>query len=203
MLVALPSDLALEARETGLARSRGKKHRDKGDEWAAHSPPSDERHIAGASAEFLIAWIFGVEPNRKIYGGGDGQKPDLLLPSGRTCEVKSSGFQGAGFGLRSANYDDFSADLGVMVYTLPHSEREFIVAGWTTRARFNRLAYVRNWPQKYGGPKLELKANFFDPFALLLEQEGEHLPEKDAQPLWNRIFQERRRQGIRAIPSGE
>ena len=185
MKIFLPDEVYEQAVETGLQRSKGKKHRDVGDAWAQNSDDSDGRHIFGASCEFLLAYVFGVEPNREIYRKGDNNAPDLVLQSGRTVEVKGNRRQGNGFCLRTADAGEFKADLGILVYSSTATPQLFEVAGWITQPDFLGLSNERNFGAKYGGVRRLVEAHLLSPFVSLIHDEGQRV-EGYEKEIWGR-----------------
>jgi hypothetical protein len=73
-------------RDAGKARLTG--DRPPNVVWYGSDIQSDS--IAGVAAECAVFHVFGGDPEAPLVGGRDYCTPDLILPSGRTCEVKGS-----------------------------------------------------------------------------------------------------------------
>jgi hypothetical protein len=134
--------------------------------WGRKS--SLEIHYEGIVAELAVARLLGLDINRHIFDrGGDNQAPDLVLPDGRTIEVKFRGRKGDDFALRNTNRDSFKADLGVLVW--PHDEESVEIAGYITRDDFVANCVTVNYIRKRGGDRLAVSSSHLRPFSELLE----------------------------------
>lgn len=91
-------------------------------------------HILGAMAEVAVARLFGIEPDRNFYRGGDGGV-DLRL-GGRTFDVKMRSRRGTDL-LTQPDMSDFRAEYVVLCW--PGLAPNVVeIVGTVGRERFRR-----------------------------------------------------------------
>ena len=96
-----------------------------------------ELHYDGICAERTVAEYLGIPYDPEILLGGDDY--DLVLPDGRTVEVKFRDHPKGDFALMSDRLEDFKADIGVLVCAVyPEIGDNAILhcVGWITREEF-------------------------------------------------------------------
>lgn len=95
-------------------------------------------HAFGACGEILAALEMGIPISELDCGGGRDGGVDLVLPDGRTAQVRTRDLRHAPHGDLIERYARgvLSTDVAVLVWILP--ERGYRVVGWATQADFIR-----------------------------------------------------------------
>ena len=171
------------ARLRELAPERSKNARANGtrnNRWTEH--PDVEIDYAGLIGEYAVARYFGL-PFRPEVQRSDKGRGDLILPNGRSAEVKFTKFPGGDFILAGNSLDGFRADVGILVHSKPRPrygepgaglytwDNPVIIAGWVTRDVFGIFCETKD----YGyGPRLMLPASKLAPIEALLTAPGGH-----------------------------
>lgn len=111
-----------------------------------------DQHLCGTRSELAVAKLLGLKMDATFSLSGDGGHSDLVMPSGKTVQVKYRERVGWDYAIGSDNPKDFKDDYGVLVYP-DKTPNSFIIAGVITREEFEEKATVTN----YGyGPRLRV-----------------------------------------------
>jgi len=125
-------------------------------------------HYDGIMAEMAVAKLLGVEINEEIYEGGD-DGSDLVLPDGRTIQVKHRGQRDWDYALNSADLDDFITDIGVLCQPTPEYDDDAVdVVGYITKEQFAERAFRTNFLKKPNGWRLAVQQKDMEPIEALL-----------------------------------
>lgn len=125
-------------------------------------------HLEGVTGEYVVSKSLCLPYDPRPLPGGDKGQPDLVLPSGRTVQIKYREKKGWDFALNGVNPEDFKADLGVLVYP---DDLGAEVVGWITREDFERGARIENYLGKPGGERLACGPDAFRQYEELLVEE--------------------------------
>jgi len=88
-------------------------------------------HFAGVVGELCFRKVYGGKINTEILCGGDGHAGDVVLPDGRTVEVKTSLFQGKNVELKFERNEMVSIEYCSLVQVeLPDSGNVFPIWSW-------------------------------------------------------------------------
>ena len=106
-------------------------------------PNGYEAHLLGLAGEVAVCQLTGARMDAAERLGGDDGEPDLLLPDGRTIEVKTRRSPGYAFVL-PAGQTALRADIGVLAWlhtpVTPGFPLAIEIAGWCTAADFAEYA---------------------------------------------------------------
>lgn len=154
-----------------LARKRHEPKRRRGIKGPWSRQPSVNTHYEGLRAEYAVAKLFNIPLDESISLSGD-DGTDLTLPDGRTVQVKYRGRRGWDYALPSANPEDFTTDIGILVWPCedPDDTEDVDVVGWVTRDLFCGLASEVNYFGKPGGERLALGSALMSSIESLLEE---------------------------------
>lgn len=149
---------------TALARKRNARKVKTNLRWTQDITPL-QANVVGLKGEFALACLAGLHVDRTARAHGD-NGIDFTLPDGRTVDVKTVMAERSG--LYYNTEADFRADIAVLaVLDFPDIEcRDVLLAGWTTRERFQRLRSMVHHRQ---GQCPTMAAGLLSPMAELLE----------------------------------
>jgi hypothetical protein len=151
-----------DAENVALLRSTPKEKFDTNNVWAQNSPPSFERHLLGVSCELAVAKLFDIDIDRDI-NDGDKNKGDLILPDGKTIQVKGRLKIGWDYAVRT-DKEDFKSDFGVLCWPIPMRD-QIIVRGWISKDEFAEKSIIKNY--SYGDRKV-VESKHFHPIKDLI-----------------------------------
>lgn len=114
-----------------------------------------ELHLLGIKGEYAVSKFLGVSMDLTISLGGDDGRQDLVLPDGRTAQIKCRRRRGWAYPLLSTNLDEFNTDVGILVWPDAQGDPRVVeIAGWTTKPEFELLSRVQDFGH---GPRLVIE----------------------------------------------
>ena len=142
--IVLSEDLYIVARDIAAARNYPKQAAGvRSKKWAPNRSEM-EVDLIGACGEVAVATYLRVEPDTFASLHGD-DGTDLILPNGRTIQVKCRTRVGYDFALPSADPKTFSADVGALVYILGGSLRHLLFRGVISKRTFLVKYRIRDY----------------------------------------------------------